>query len=246
MQIRCLAIDDEPLALLQLQNMIELTPYLTLAAACKDAFEAIRMLNQVQVDAIFVDISMPDLNGLDFVRSLTHPPLIVFTTAYSQYAIDGFRLNAVDYLLKPFGMPEFLKSAEKLKRQYELEHPDPVSPSTPPVLNDDTIFIKVDYRTVRVSISQIAYIESKGEYLSIHLDSGETLTFLMTIKKLADLLPATDFIRIHRSYIVNMSKVVEVSKLRLKVGSADGTYLPISELYKDDVQRYVDCRTVGR
>lgn len=238
--IKCLAIDDEPLALLQLRTMIDKTPFLQLVAACQDAFEAMKVLNEEEVDAIFIDINMPDLNGLDFVRSLAEPPLVVFTTAYSQYAIEGFKVNAIDYLLKPFGLPEFQKSAAKVKHQYELERAALKEQS----LADDALFVKADYRTVRISLKQIDYVEAKSEYLQLHLDNGEKLMFLMSMKKLADILPATDFLRIHRSYIVNMNKVQEISRMRVKMN--DNTSLPISDMYKDDFMQYVNSRTIGR
>lgn len=240
MKIKCLAIDDEPLALLQLRTMIEKTPYLQLAAACQDAFEAMTILADEDIDAIFVDINMPDLNGLDFVRSLSDPPLIVFTTAYSQYAIDGFKVNAIDYLLKPFGMPEFQKSAEKLKRQYELERASLKEQS----VTDDMLFIKADYRTIRISIREVTYIESMSEYLQLYMNNGERIMFLMSIKKMASILSSYDFLRIHRSYIVNMNKVREVSKIRILM--EDGTTLPISDMYRDEVQRYITPRTIGK
>lgn len=238
MKIKCLAIDDEPLALLQLQSMIEKTPYLQLVAACNDAFEAMKVLGEEEVDAIFVDINMPDLNGLDFVRSLDEPPLVVFTTAYSQYAIDGFKVNAIDYLLKPFGMPEFLNSAAKVKRQYDLEKTTLKEQN----LKGDTLFVKADYRTVRISISQIVYVRSNSEYVELHLSNGERLMFLMSMKKIADILPDNDFLRIHRSYIVNMNRVREVAKMRITM--EDNTELPISDMYKDEVQRYIDERMI--
>lgn len=240
MKIKCIAIDDEPLALLQLRTMIEKTPYLQLAAACQDAFEAMTILADEDIDAIFVDINMPDLNGLDFVRSLSDPPLIVFTTAYSQYAIDGFKVNAIDYLLKPFGMPEFQKSAEKLKRQYELERASLKEQS----VTDDMLFIKADYRTIRISIREVTYIESMSEYLQLYMNNGERIMFLMSIKKMASILSSYDFLRIHRSYIVNMNKVREVSKIRILM--EDGTTLPISDMYRDEVQRYITPRTIGK
>lgn len=240
MKIKCLAIDDEPLALMQLQKMIEDTPFLQLVAACHDAFEAMTVLNEEEVDAIFIDINMPDLNGLDFVRSLTDSPLVVFTTAYSQYAIDSFKVNAIDYLLKPFGMPEFQKSAGKVKRQFELENAALKEQN----IVEDTLFVKADYRTVQVNIGQIVYVESQSEYLQLHMENGEKLMFLMSIKKMAEILSAAGFLRIHRSYIANMKKVREISKMRIKM--EDGTYLPISDMYKDDLMQYVNSRTIGK
>lgn len=239
MKIKCLAIDDEPLALLQLRTMIEKTPYLELVGACEDAFEAIRILNEEEVDAIFVDINMPDLNGLDFVRSLTDKPIIVFTTAYREYAVEGFEVNAVDYILKPFGVPEFQKSAAKVKRQYELEQ----MALREQMLNDDNLFIKADYRTVRVSLSQIVYVESMSEYLRLHLDGGEKLVFLMSIKRLSEMLPRSQFMRIHRSHIININKVQEMSRMGIRM--SDGTVLSVGDLYKEDVQRYINQRIIN-
>lgn len=242
MQIKCLAIDDEPLALLQLKSLIEKTPFLQLVAACDGAIEAYNVLNQNEVDVIFVDINMPDLNGLDFVRSLANPPLVVFTTAYSQYAVEGFKVNAIDYLLKPFGMPEFVKSAEKVRRQYELMHQgqQELTPETPA---NGTLFVKCDYRTIRINVSDIKHVESMSEYLRIHLDNGEKLMTLMSMKRLDEMLPPKDFIRVHRCYIVNMNKVKEISKMRILI-DAD-TYLPISDMYKDAVMTYINQRTLG-
>ncbi len=240
MQIKCLAIDDEPLALLQLRAMIEKTPFLHLVAACSDAFEAMRVINEEEVDAIFIDINMPDLNGLDFVRSLSDPPLIVFTTAYNQYAIDGFKVNAIDYLLKPFGMPEFLNSAAKVKRQYELERAAQKEQST----ENDTLFVKTEHRTIRISMKQIVYVKSVSEYMQIVLDNGEKVMFLMTIKGMMNLLPEQDFLRIHRSYIANMNKVKEFAKMRITM--EDGTCLPISDMYKGEVLQYIERRTIGK
>ena len=242
MQIKCLAIDDEPLALLQLKTLIEKTPFLQLVAACDGAIEAYKVLNEDEVDVIFVDINMPDLNGLDFVRSLTNPPLVVFTTAYSQYAVEGFKVNAIDYLLKPFGMPEFVKSAEKVRRQYELMHPEQQE-ETQRLLDNGVLFVKCDYRTLRINVSDIKYVETMSEYLRIHLDNGEKLMTLMSMKRLDEMLPPKDFMRVHRSYIVNMNKVKEIAKMRILI-DAD-TYLPISDMYKDAVMAYINQRTIG-
>lgn len=242
MQIKCLAIDDEPLALLQLKTLIEKTPFLQLVAACDGAIEAYNVLNQNEVDVIFVDINMPDLNGLEFVRSLANPPLVVFTTAYSQYAVEGFMVNAIDYLLKPFGMPEFVKSAEKVRRQYELMHPEQQE-MTQETLANGTLFVKCDYRTIRINVNDIKYVESMSEYLRIHLDNGEKLMTLMSMKRLDEMLSPKDFMRVHRSYIVNMNKIKEISKMRIVIDAE--TYLPISDMYKDAVMTYIDQRTLG-
>lgn len=193
--IRCLAIDDEPLALQQLVNFIGKIPYLQLVRACSSATEAKEVLSQDMVDAVFCDINMPDLNGMDFIKSLSYPPLVVFTTAYSEYAVEGFKVDAVDYLLKPFGLDDFRRAAEKLRRRLGEEgqvatpaalqqssvntqepgsatntdsHLPKISSST------DSLFVKVEGRMVKIRLSDIIYIEGMSEYLKIHLDERMT------------------------------------------------------------------------
>lgn len=246
--IKVIAIDDEPLALLQLQRMIELTPYFTLVAACSSAVEALKVMESNAVDAVFTDINMPDLSGLDFTHLLSGDPIIVFTTAYSQYAIEGYKANAIDYLLKPFGQPEFLRVAKKVKKQYELIHhidENHINDITEPAsIQGDILFVKVDYRIVRISISEIKYIESQSEYLKIHLQDSSSLMVLMSIKRMAELLPQDKFVRIHRSYIVNMSYVKEVARMRIYM-DAD-INLPIGNSYKEDTMKFINDRVIGK
>lgn len=236
--IRCLAIDDEPLALLQLKAMIERTPYLTLVEACSDAIMAQQVLEKQSVDAIFVDINMPELNGLDFVASLTNPPLVVFTTAYSEYALDSYKVNAIDYLLKPYGMLEFQKSAEKVKRQFQLLQAEQSAKAS----DDNVLYLKADHKVARVNIEEIKYIESMREYLRIYLEGGEKLMTLMPISKIITMIDNYGFVRIHRSFIVNMGKVTEVSKNSVKL--IDGTTLPIGDSFKDNVKIYLQPKIV--
>lgn len=242
--IRVIAVDDEPLALMQLQKMIDNTPFFSLVAACSDAFEAMRALDENEVDAMFIDINMPDLSGLDFVRTLSNPPIVVFTTAYGQYALDGYKVNALDYLLKPFGMPEFQRAAAKVKSQYDLIH-NAVAPSTDDSrIEGDILFVKVDYRILRLSVAEIRYVESQSEYLKLHMVDGSAPMVLMSIKRMAELLPADRFVRIHRSYVVNMSHAIEISHLRVRM-DAD-TFLPIGNSYKDETLKFINDRLVGK
>ena len=238
--IRCLAIDDEPLALKQLVTYIQKVPFLELAAQCQSALEARTFLGNDTVDAIFCDINMPDLNGMDFVKSLVVPPLIVFTTAYSEYAVEGFRVNAVDYLLKPFGLQEFQRAAQRLRERMEGTRVVEENPTH----QTDTLFFKTDYRIVNVNISDIRYIEAMSEYLKVWLDSQpKPIVTFLSMKKMEELLPDS-FMRIHRSYIVNLTKIQEVNKNRVIMDSE--TYLPIGDLYKESFQRYLNTKFVGR
>jgi DNA-binding LytR/AlgR family response regulator len=235
--IRCLAIDDEPLALQQIAAYINKVPFLELAAQCQSALEARQFLSDDRVDAIFCDINMPDLNGMDFVKSLTAPPLVVFTTAYSEYAIEGFKVNAVDYLLKPFGMQEFMRAANRLQERLSV-------PASAPAETDDTLFLKTDYRIVKVNIPDIRYVEAMSEYLKVWIEGeAKPIITLLSMKKMEERLP-DNFMRIHRSYIINLDKIQEVNKNRV-IMDAD-TYLPIGDLYKEAFQAYLDKKFLGK
>ena len=240
MNIRCLAIDDEPLALKQLVAYIQKVPFLELAAQCQSAMEARTYLENDTVDAIFCDINMPDLNGMDFVKSLVSPPLVVFTTAYSEYAVDGFRVNAVDYLLKPFGLQEFQRAAQRLKDRMEGSRTTEGSAAA----QTETLFLKTDYRIINVNISDIRYVEAMSEYLKVWIEGqAKPIVILLSMKKMEENLPGY-FMRIHRSYIINLTKIQEVNKNRV-VMDAD-TYLPIGDLYKEAFQRYLNTKFLAR
>lgn len=230
--MRCVAVDDEPLALLQLKSMIMRTPGLALVEACADAIEARAVLETHAVDVLFIDINMPEVNGLDFVASLAAPPLVVFTTAYSQYAVDSYKVNAVDYLLKPFGLLEFQKSVEKVRRQFLLQQQEKNVLS-----DDDALFLKVERRVVKVSPIQIRYIESLREYLRLHLADGSTLMTLMPISRIAERLIPAGFIRIQRSFIVNIKYVVEFSKSEVRMN--DGQVLSVGDSFRDNIKDYL-------
>ena len=202
------------------------------------------MMENDVVDAIFCDINMPDLSGMDFVRQLAAPPLVVFTTAYSEYAVEGYKVNAVDYLLKPYGMNDFLRAAMKVQEQYNLRHQNTPRESSP-VQDDGTIFVKTDYRVVRISISDIRYIEGMSEYLRIHLEGQpKPVITLLSMKKIDEYLPSGQFMRIHRSYIVNLQKIQEVNKNRVILDS--DTYLPIGDLYKEQFNNYLAQKFLGK
>jgi len=241
--IRCIAIDDEPLALRQISQYVKNIPEFELVASCPSASAARKVMEEKDVDVLFVDINMPDMNGMDFVKSLENPPMIVFTTAYSDYAVEGFKVDAVDYLLKPFGMEDFKRAASKVVRLYQMVH----SPKEEPALlpSDDTIFFKTDYKIVRVEMGKIVYVEGMSEYLKIHVEGVESpYVVLLSMKKLEDTLPSEKFRRIHKSYIINLSKIVEVSKNRVLLST--GESLPIGDTYRDAFNEYLESKFLGR
>ena len=240
--LKCIAIDDEPLALRQITAYIAKIPYLQLAAACSNALEAQQLLAAQPVDLIFVDINMPDLSGVEFVRSLPERPMVIFTTAYSEYAVEGFRLDAVDYLLKPFGFSDFSRAAAKANSLYELRsNQRTAAAEAPPEAepkDKEYLSVKADYKVSLVKIADIVYLESEGEYVRMHLADGSALTTLFRLKNMETALPAEQFMRVHRSYIVNLRCIKAYVKGRIFL--SDTEYVPIGENYKEAFQRYVD------
>ena len=243
--IKCIAIDDEPLALRQLRTYIARVPFLELAGEYRNALEASRALEEQSVDLIFCDINMPDLSGIDFVRSLSaeQRPMIVFTTAYSEYAVEGFKLEAIDYLLKPFSFADFNRSVTKAQSLYELlayrkTQGDVPAPEATP-RDREYISIKADYKTTLVRISDIVYLESEGEYVRLHLDDRSTITTLFRLKNMEAALPSEMFMRVHRSYIVNLQRIRSYVKGRVFI--SDSEYVPIGENYREAFQRYIEA-----
>jgi len=240
MMIKCIAIDDEPLALKQISLYIDKTPYLEAIAMCRSAFEAMEYLVNTEVDLMFVDINMPDLNGMDFVKSLTQKPQIIFTTAYSEFAIQGFEVDALDYILKPISYNVFLKSANKAKTWFELNlkqirtqiQTDSVQTT------QDSLFVKSEYKMVRIFLSEIKYIESSNEYIQIHLINDEPVTTLIRLKVMEEQLPKNKFMRVHRSFIVNLDRIKVIERNRIVFDH--NVYIPVGELYKEGFQAFVD------
>ena len=236
--IRVLILDDEPLALRQLEAYIEKTPSVRLEGACRSAAEARALLAEKEIDALFADIEMPDLSGLAFVRSLPAPPLVVFTTAHAAYAVEGFRVNAVDYLLKPFGLSEFQSSCRRLEERLAQQR---AAGANPVSREEDALFFKMDYKTVRVAFDDIRYVESMSEYIKVHLVSQPVpLVILYSLKRLAERLPEGRFLRIHRSYLINLSRLVETG--RGTVVLDDASELPVGDLYRPALKAYLASR----
>lgn len=232
--IKCITIDDEPLALKQIAGYIEKTPFLGLSGQFESALQAISFLNENTIDLMFVDINMPDLSGMDFVKSLNNPPKVIFTTAYSEYAMEGFKVDAVDYLLKPIGYADFLKAAQKAKdrfftKEIKVEKIDS---------NEKFLFIKSEYKILRINLSDIKYIEGMREYVRIHIESQKPVMTLMSMKKMEEYLPDKNFMRVHRSFIVNLEKITTIERNRIVFD--EDVYIPVSEQYKSGFQHFLD------
>ena len=234
MKIRCLAVDDEPLALKQIGSYIDKTPFLEKIALCSSAFEALEFVRNGEIDLLFVDINMPDLNGMDFVKSLEQKIPVIFTTAYSEYAIEGFQVDALDYLLKPISFPLFLKSANKAKTWFDLNNKTLEAPQQ----KLDYIFVKAEHRQIRISLADIKYIEGSNEYIIIHSVKDKPITTLMRMKNIETELPENTFMRVHRSFIVNLSHVKVIERNRIIFD--EKIYIPIGDQYKENFQKFLD------
>lgn len=227
-----MAIDDEPLALELLADNIRQVPFLNLVASCRNAFEALKVLQTRAVDLIFIDIQMPGLSGLQFISSLEHKPLAIFITAYKEFALEGYELAVVDYLIKPVSLERFVKACNRALEQYELrqqkEHPAATAVS-------DYLFLPADYSQVKVKLSDIRYIEGLKDYVKIHLKSTpKPQLFRSTLKALEPELPRQQFIRIHKSYLVAIESITAIKKSGLFIGTLE---LPIGETYREAVDQ---------
>lgn len=233
--IQCVAIDDEPLALKQMVNYVKKTPNLELLSSFTSAIKALDFLQNNEVDLLFLDINMPDLSGIDFVKSLSNPPKVIFTTAYREYALEGFQVDAADYLVKPISYSDFLLSVDKTRTRY-------FNKLVEPVVDDNYLFIKSEYRTLRINYDDIVYIESMSDYVRLHLDEKKSVMALMSMRKIMGHLPSSIFMRVHRSFIVNLSKIHTIERNRIIFNKDE--YIPVSDQYKDDFQSFVDTHFV--
>jgi DNA-binding LytR/AlgR family response regulator len=234
MTLKTIVIDDEPLALRLVADYVGKTPFMELAGSFDNPLEAIDFLSGHMVDLIFVDIQMPDLTGIELIRTLEEPPKIIFTTAYEQYALEGFKLNAIDYLLKPYSYEEFLKAAGKARRQVELEaHILPTIEA-----NNQFLFLKSEYKIRRINFNDILYIEGLKDYIKVYTTGEEKpVLSLNSIKTLEQKLPENKFMRVHRSYIVNLEKIETIERSRIIFGK---TFIPVSDQYKEKFQEFLD------
>lgn len=229
MILHCAIIDDEPLALSLLESYVNKTPFLQLTGTYSSAVQAMNELPEKEIDLLFLDIQMPELNGLEFSKMVDARTRIVFTTAFGQYAIDGYRVNALDYLLKPISYVDFLQAANKALQWFELvQKPEEI----------DSIFVKSDYKLVQIELKKILYIEGLKDYVKIYMeDASKPLLSLMSMKAMEELLPSTRFIRVHRSFIVQKDKIRIIDRGRIVF---DKAYIPVSDSYKQTFQSFLD------
>ncbi|MBR1548131.1 MAG: response regulator transcription factor [Prevotella sp.] len=235
MNITCAIIDDEPLAAGLLKSYAERTPFLLLTGTYGSAIEAMKELRERPVQLLFLDIQMPEFSGIEFAKILPSDTKIVFTTAFQQYAVDGYRVSALDYLLKPISYEDFLRSANKALDWFNSVQRQSTC------AEDRFMFVKSDYKLVRVALDDILYVEGLKDYVRLFLSDGQKIMSLMNMKKLEEFLPRPEFLRTHRSYIVHMSRAQQIDRFRIVFGDQ---YIPVSDSYKDDVQLYLDQHTL--
>jgi DNA-binding LytR/AlgR family response regulator len=232
--ITTIAIDDEPLALQLVAGYIEKTPGLILSGKFDNPLDAMEFISRQNVDLVFADIQMPDLNGIEFTKTVAKETKVVFTTAYEKYALEGFRLEVVDYLLKPFSYEEFLKAVQKVQRLIKLEK----GALNQIDANSEFLFLKSDYKIKRINFNDILYIEGLKDYVKVHVrNSSKPVLSLTSLKLLESKLPETKFMRIHRSFIVNLEKIDTIERSRIVFGKV---YIPVGEQYKDKFQAFID------
>ncbi len=233
MQLKTLAIDDEPLALKLLIDYIEKTPFLDLVAGFDNPIDAMEFITTHMVDLIFLDIQMPDLTGIEFAKTLQNPPKLIFTTAFDKYAVEGFKLNAVDYLLKPFNYQEFLQATQKARNLIELEQ----SANHQVESDKEFLFLKSEHKIRRISFGHIMYIEGLKDYVKVYIDNEpKPILSLTSMKSILSKLPDKKFMRVHRSFIVNLEKIETIERGRIVFGK---TYIPVSDQFKDEFQEFV-------
>lgn len=230
MKLKCIAIDDEPLALKLISRYVHQFPELQLVQTFEDAISGAEYLQQGTTDLLFIDINMPDITGIDLVRSLEKKPMIIFITAYKKFAYEGFELEALDYILKPIDAKRFAKAVEKAIDYYKYKNTGPEEKQ------DNSLYVYSEYRMVKINMNDIEYIESMEDYIKIHINNAKTILTLMPLKKVLEKLPADKFQRIHRSFIVAVDKIRSIHNRKVQLTDAE---LPVSETYTDFVRKWM-------
>jgi DNA-binding LytR/AlgR family response regulator len=235
--MNCLIVDDEPLALDLLEDNIRQIPFLNLVAACRSGAEAMVVLSEHQVDLIFLDIQMPGVNGLDLLRSLKQPPLVILVTAYEEHAIDGYDLDVVDYVLKPVAFSRFLKAVQKAQNIFRMVG----KIHSPAINNADHVFVNANYSLVKVMLHEIAYIEGLKDYVRINMTTGKIVITRVGLKVIEEKLDAVKFMRVHKSYIIALDKIDSIQKTQLTIQDRE---IPIGDGYRQLLQSYISSKNL--
>lgn len=230
MKVRCIIIDDEPLALELLEGFISKISFLELVASCSDGIEAVNVLNDNKIDLIFTDIEMPNFSGIDVIKSLEHKPLFIFTTAYSHYAVESFSLNAIDYLVKPIPFHRFLMAAKRVQNLLNLQAEPRLSNDRLSFSETEYIFVKSEYENVKIDLKDIKYIEGLKDYIKIYTNLERPILTLSSLKKFEEKLGKVNFVRVHKSFIVSIKHITSVQRNRIVI---EGKRIPIGLSYKD-------------
>lgn len=242
MIITCMIIDDEPLAVSLLESYVNKTPFLELKGTYNSAIEALEEINKNSIDLLFLDIQMPELSGMEFSRMLPENIRIIFTTAFEQYALDSYKVNALDYLLKPISYPDFLKSSQKALQWYEMFNNKHAAEPSAEIVEPESLFIRADRKLIQVELDRILYIEGLKDYVKIYIEGqAHPILSLMTMKSMEELLPESRFIRVHRSFIVQPEKIRVIERNRIVFGKE---YIPISDSYKEKFIEFISRRSL--
>lgn len=235
--MNCILVDDERPALELLEDNVKQIPYLNIVASCRRPMDVLEVLSSKRVDLMFLDIQMPGINGLELLHSIKHPPMVILVTAYETHALDGFNLDVVDYLVKPVPFVRFLKAVEKAHELFQFRQPQ----LSPPVTEQDHVFVNANYALVKVRLQDISYIEGLGDYVRIHMENGNPIVTRMAMKGLEERLNADRFMRVHKSYIIALDKIESVQKAQLMIAGAE---IPIGEGYRHKLQIYIQQKNL--
>lgn len=240
MKIKCLIIDDEPLAQRVIEKYATDLSFLEIAGKCNRAVEAIEYLHQQQIDLLFLDIDMPGLSGIEFLKTLKHPPLVIITTAYKEYALEGYELDVIDYLMKPFGFDRFLKALQRvqdhLATRNREDDPGPLSDNTP---EDQFVFVKSGKKTFRINLNELQYVEALGDYVKIYTRERMIVSY-QSLKHIESILPSALFPRVHKSYLISLARVELIEGNQVRIGDK---YIPIGLNYRTEFEKLL--RTSG-